>query len=76
VGCFTEQRWYVGEDVILSLETYSEPIERDDPVLPGWNRVGRQADLHIRARTQKALQSIRESLPTEWFNWRPVYGAS
>ncbi len=74
VECDTGHQWYVGEDVILSLETYNEPLKHDHPVLPGWDRIGRQSDLHVRARTQEALQSIRESLPTEWFDWRPVYG--
>ncbi|MGW3349681.1 hypothetical protein ACWDA3_40835 [Nonomuraea rubra] len=70
VECFSQVRWYVGEEAILRLDCYNAPLAYDDPVLPGWNRIGRQADLQVRARTPEALQSIRENLPAEWFNWR------
>ncbi|GII56071.1 hypothetical protein Pth03_44600 [Planotetraspora thailandica] len=72
--CFPKLRWYVGEDVIVSLNTYDKPIPMRNEALPGWTRDGMQAELYVRARTHEALQSIRESLPAEWFNWRPVYG--
>ncbi|MEN3538007.1 hypothetical protein AAH991_23030 [Microbispora sp. ZYX-F-249] len=67
--CAPASRWYVGEDVIVSLDRFHFIPDEYEHLSGPWHRPWSRAGLRIHGRTPEAIDAMRETLPREWFHW-------